>query len=250
MEVVKSQTYNCDIHGEYEERKLTIPTLDKVIIIKTCQKCDEENRKIEDLAEKAAEKERAENLANRKKFQAGISRRNLNKTFNDYKCNSPLQQKAKASCEKFVNDFPNSKNLLLLGSVGTGKTHLASAVVDSLVDTNECLIIKAIDLIRALKGSWSNESTDTEVGLIAKFSNLKLLVIDEVGTQFGSDTEKLFMFDIIDGRYQNVLPTILISNLDIDGLKEIIGERCLDRLREDGGSVVAFNWESQRGMKS
>ena len=72
-------------------------------------------------------------------------------------------------------------------------------------------------------------------------------MLDEVGSQFGSDTEKLFIFDIIDGRYQNMKPTILISNLDIDGIKDAIGDRCVDRLREGGGMMVAFNWGSQRG---
>ncbi len=75
---------------------------------------------------------------------------------------------------------------------------------------------------------------------------MDLLIIDEVGSQFGSDTEKLFIFEIIDGRYQEMKPTILISNLDINGIKESIGERCVDRLREGGGSMIAFNWESSR----
>ena len=78
------------------------------------------------------------------------------------------------------------------------------------------------------------------------FIGFDLLVIDEVGAQFGSDTEKLFIFDIIDGRYQDMKPTILISNLDIAGIKDVIGERCVDRLREGGGSMIAFNWESSR----
>lgn len=249
MEAVKPATYNCAKHGDYEATQFINPITKTPLTFTKCRKCESEVREAQEIDRARAEKQAKIDFANNKRLNAGISRRNINKTFDDYKCNSPLQQKAKASCQQFVNDFPNSKNLLLLGSVGTGKTHLASAVIDSLVNTNDCLIIKAIDLIRALKGSWSHDSNDTELSLIKKYSNLQLLIIDEVGTQFGSDTEKLFMFDIIDGRYQNVLPTILISNLDTNGLKEIVGERCLDRLREDGGSVVAFNWDSERGAK-
>jgi DNA replication protein DnaC len=73
------------------------------------------------------------------------------------------------------------------------------------------------------------------------------LIIDEVGVQFGSDTEKMIVFDIIDGRYSNMLPTILISNLALPDVKELIGERAIDRLREDGGVVVAMKWDSNRG---
>ena len=56
----------------------------------------------------------------------------------------------------------------------------------------------------------------------------------------------MFVFDVINGRYEEELPTVIISNLDVAGVKEIIGDRCIDRLRQDGGKVIAFDWESQR----
>ena len=71
--------------------------------------------------------------------------------------------------------------------------------------------------------------------------------VDEIGVQFGSDTEKMFIFEVLDGRYNKMKPTILISNLPISGIKECIGDRCIDRLREDGGKVIVFDFESQRG---
>ena len=134
----------------------------------------------------------------------------------------------------------------MVGGVGTGKTLLASAGIESIVDNNRCEMIKTIDVVRELKATWAKDSNQTEEGLIKYYSNLDLLVLDEVGSQFGSDTEKLFIFDIIDGRYQNMKPTIIISNLDIDGITDAIGERCVDRLREGGGMMVAFDWKSER----
>jgi len=101
-------------------------------------------------------------------------------------------------------------------------------------------------LVRSLKATWARDSETTEEKLINYYTKIDLLVVDEVGSQFGSDTEKLFIFDIIDGRYQNMKPTVLISNLDIDGIKDAIGERCVDRLREGGGMMVAFDWSSSR----
>ena len=44
-------------------------------------------------------------------------------------------------------------------------------------------------------------------------------------------------------------PTILISNLDINDLKEYITERVIDRMREGGGQKIVFNWESNRGQQ-
>ena len=177
---------------------------------------------------------------------AGISKRNIYKTFDDYICSTEGQHKAKNDVIKFKESFPCDKSLLFIGGVGTGKTLLVSALLDSLVDKYKCDISKVIDIIRHLKGTWKKDSEQSEEEILDYYIKLDLLVLDEVGSQFGSDTEKLFIFDIIDGRYQDMKPTILISNLDIDGVKKVIGERCIDRLREGGGSMIAFDWESSR----
>ncbi|CAH0649884.1 DNA replication protein DnaC [Pseudomonas sp. Nvir] len=75
---------------------------------------------------------------------------------------------------------------------------------------------------------------------------LDLLVIDEIGAQKGSEYELGLLHSIIDRRYQSVLPTVVISNLNADGLKSYIGDRALDRLRQNGGQQVGFTWESKR----
>jgi len=241
-------TGTCEKHGVYDYRYM--PFNNKFMVSEYCSKCADEDsaeRKLRD------EKEKAERDARRKKewrersrVNAGISKRNLYKTFNDYICTNEGQSKAKNDCERFVKEFPCEKSMIMVGGVGTGKTLLASAMLDSLVDNNRCEIIKVIDLIRHLKSTWNKDSESTEEDLIKHFVKLDLLILDEVGSQFGSDTEKLFIFDIIDGRYQDMKQTVLISNLDINGIKDVIGERCVDRLREGGGSMIAFDWKSSR----
>jgi DNA replication protein DnaC len=44
-----------------------------------------------------------------------------------------------------------------------------------------------------------------------------------------------------------VLPTILLTNLDTEALKDYLGERLVDRMREGGGRMVSFTWDSYRG---
>ncbi|EJF3060091.1 ATP-binding protein, partial [Escherichia coli] len=72
------------------------------------------------------------------------------------------------------------------------------------------------------------------------------LIIDEVGVQFGSDAEKLIMFEIINTRYEYMKPTILISNQSKDELSAFIGERVIDRMNDGGGCTLAFTWDSYR----
>jgi DNA replication protein DnaC len=56
----------------------------------------------------------------------------------------------------------------------------------------------------------------------------------------------MFIFDIIDGRYENILPTILISNQNIENIKTLIGDRVVDRLRSEGGQLLVLDGNSQR----
>ncbi|MNJ76306.1 DNA replication protein DnaC [compost metagenome] len=64
-----------------------------------------------------------------------------------------------------------------------------------------------------------------------------------------SDFELTTLFSIINGRYEQLRPTVVISNLGADQLPVAMGERCVDRLREGNLIVVPFDWESQRGKE-
>ncbi|MDP0953484.1 hypothetical protein Q6283_29845, partial [Klebsiella pneumoniae] len=66
-----------------------------------------------------------------------------------------------------------------------------------------------------------------------------------VGVQYGTDGEQTILFDILDRRYRDMQPTIILTNQDVKGLQEYIGERTFDRLREVS-RLVTFDWESYR----
>ena len=209
-------------------------------------------------AEHEIEKQRKREEAERAKFLQdlefrGVSLRNSDVRLKDIVAKNPKQQEAIDAMKLMATDINASKrtgNLILIGSVGTGKTMLTSGLVcDLVIDGCHPAIRRVIDIIRKMKNTWRKDSEITEDDLIRNLVGLDLLIIDEIGVQFGSDTEKMFIFDIIDGRYNKMKPTILISNLTMEGIKECIGERCIDRLREDGGKVIAFDFDSLRGRK-
>jgi DNA replication protein DnaC len=235
---------NCEKHGPYEEREVEI--LDLVIKQTQCPVCVKEDQEAIEEKRNAAEKERIESFKRSKRLKAGISKRNLYKDLRSYEVSTEGQRMALSKCFKYTADFPNVTNLLLLGDVGTGKTMLASGIVEALIDKWECRLIKVSELFREVKSTYSKDSELTERDVIDYFSEVPLLIIDEIGVQFNSDAEKLIISDVIDGRYQNMLPTVLISNLDNHGVENAIGKRAMDRLREGGGSMIPFNWESYR----
>lgn len=244
------ETAVCEYHGEFSF-KYADPLFGKILVHSVCTKCiSDRNDFIDAEVLRIDAKEKEEKLVNII-LARGVSKRNLYKTFDTYIAKTPEQAKAKALYQAFsksvCNGYPVS-NLIACGSVGTGKTHLASSAINEMTRARkDCEIIKIIDLIREFKNTWSHDNDETEEKFINYYTNIDALIIDEVGVQFGSDTEKMIIFDIIDGRYNNMLPTILISNLPLMDVKELIGDRAIDRLREDGGDVVAMQWPSHRG---
>ena len=239
---------HCETHGIFP---ITYKELmeGKYFKVAGCPACRDKNAlEAEESSVKQQQADQQERR-HRRLINAGVSKRLINKTFNDYVVSIPGQAKAKAKCEALARSLLKDEQvggLILSGGVGTGKTALCAAMANVLVDHKTVRITKTINLVRELKETWSKDSQATEKGLIKFYSTLDLLVIDEIGVQYGSDTERLFLFDIIDGRYNEMKPTVLISNLGIDSIKEAVGERIIDRLREDGGSLVAFDWDSHR----
>ena len=127
------------------------------------------------------------------------------------------------------------------------KTHLASAIVRTVAaDQCRALIIPAGDIVSIARASMVPGSGYTDRDVAVHLGSLDLLVIDEVGAQKGSEYELGLLHSIIDRRYQAVLPTVVISNLNAEGLKSYIGDRALDRLRQNGGQQVGFTWSSMR----
>lgn len=245
------QDATCQKHGSYPV-SFTEAFGGKYLIHSTCSKCvNERDAYIESEIEKRTREAKAKENED-KILNCGVSKRNLHKTFDAYIASTPEQTKAKALYKGFADSVCNdatAKSLIVCGSVGTGKTHLASSAVNQIVNNGKiCKLVKIIDLIRQFKSTWSKDSDSTEEGFLDYYTKIPALIIDEVGVQFGSDTEKMIIFDIIDGRYNNMLPTALISNLALPDVRELIGERAIDRMREDGGVVVAMSWESHRGL--
>lgn len=108
--------------------------------------------------------------------------------------------------------------------------------------------VTTLRMIRRIKASWGGEGRgEGEEGAIDAFVRPDVLILDEVGAQFGSETEKLLLFDVLNARYERRKSVLLLSNLEVAGVRSHLGERVFDRLREDGGRYVPFTWESHRG---
>jgi DNA replication protein DnaC len=235
----------CATHGEFVARCHWGNTWT------TCATCAAEA----DAKEQANVKARAhaERVARwqRKIGEAGIPERFRDRRLATYVAKLPKQQHALDFAKAYAADFDKicttGRSALFIGRPGTGKTHLAVGIgLDVMERGASVLFTTVMRAVRRVKDTWGRDSRETESEAIAALVFPDLLILDEVGVQYGSDTEKLLLFDILSERYDHRRPTILMSNLPIDEVSAYLGERVFDRLREDGGEFISFTWDSYR----
>lgn len=148
---------------------------------------------------------------------------------------------------KFSKIKANGGSMIFYGTCGTGKTHLACSIANKIVSDNagDVMYTKIYELTGSIKDTWSN-SDASESDVIKQYTDADLLIIDEVGVQFGSEAEQMILFRVLNKRYEDIKPTIIVSNLDDKGLDKYLGERIIDRMYEGGGGMIAFDWDSRR----
>ncbi|MBX9332799.1 ATP-binding protein, partial [Serratia marcescens] len=117
---------------------------------------------------------------------------------------------------------------------------------DLILRDKSVLIITVADIMSSMKGTFSGGSDTTEERLLQNLSTVDLLVIDEIGMQNESRYEKVIINQIVDRRSSSKRPTGMLSNLDLNGMNNLLGERVMDRMRLGSGLWVIFNWDSYR----
>lgn len=165
------------------------------------------------------------------------------------------KQRALSICRKYADKFDEHRDagraLMLMGEIGTGKTHLACAILQCIVrhDGSTGLIVTAESITQAVTDSFRSNSGPSKTDLFNELASVDLLVIDEVGMHTakpGKDFTPGLLHEVIDRRYQLIKPTILISNQKPEDLHTFIGPRAADRLRENEGLLAPFTWKSAR----
>lgn len=248
---IKSEIRNCKKHGDYESKLMKIPGSGSEIW-SPCKACCREEIAREDQAmREQAIKDQAAARARAAIGRTAIPKRFESRTLESYEAKNEGQQKALNSATRYAQNwqenFANGTSLIFTGNPGTGKTHLAVGLALKVIEQGgDALYTRVIELARAVKETYGSKGR-TEKQVINDFAKPDLLVIDEVGRQFGSDTEKMVMFEVINARYEQCKPTIIIANLQASQLESYIDPAALDRLREGGGRMVVFDWASQRG---
>lgn len=124
---------------------------------------------------------------------------------------------AKYTAEKFVRCYPletNGMGLLLTGSIGTGKTHLAIGILRALIEERGAtgLFFHFHDLIKKVQNSFNRNVAMTEREIMEPVFAAEVLVLDELGASKPSDWVFDQLAHILNTRYNERLTTIVTTN--------------------------------------
>ncbi|MRR32171.1 AAA family ATPase, partial [bacterium] len=118
--------------------------------------------------------------------------------------------------------------LILMGTYGCGKTHLAAAIANTCIEYGMGTIFLSVpDLLDWLRFSYSATDTSFEQRF-DEIRNVELLVLDDLGTQNSTAWAAEKLFQIIDYRYTHKLPLVITTNLHLEDLDDRIRSRLQD----------------------
>ncbi len=192
--------------------------------------------------------EREEKLQEEKRlahYRQTVPERFFKESIDTYRIDNSEKYNASNKTRLFVKAVKCRRftTLIFLGSVGTGKTHLACGII------RECggLYKLASSIVEEIRRAKSFKATETEADIFYNYGQTGLLIIDEIGRTMSTMDEQYMIYQIINERYNRKKPTVLISNKTKKDFLQYVGVATADRLTESA-EVVELMGVSYRAI--
>ncbi|MBR5767154.1 MAG: ATP-binding protein, partial [Clostridia bacterium] len=153
--------------------------------------------------------------------------------------------------KKYASGFSRSSpNILLMGGPGVGKTHIAVSVAGAVVDGgHETVFATAGGMISDFEYEHFHRGYDSETeSKTEKYLSCELLVIDDLGTEFGSTFSVSCMYNVINSRLNDKLPTFITTNLTSESIQARYDLRIYSRLLNEYDAIYLMGGDV-RGAK-
>lgn len=188
----------CEKHGKYQSEPIQL--FGRTISETGCPICTQE----EEAAEKKRQQEIAQELHRQDLINRGIEPEFFNATLDNYKAESPSEHEALRA----ARDMAEGKvsKILLLGSNGVGKTHLADALALQLNGVR----ITMFELSARIRAAFNRG--ESEIDVLNRFLKYQFIAIDEIGRTKGSEAEKNWISYFLDKCHTRGIRVMLISN--------------------------------------
>lgn len=155
---------------------------------------------------------------------------------------------------QFQDDPKLAPGLLLLGPTGTGKTWTAYGAVAAAVRAAwptrvggyrmpRWQALTHADLCASLRPRGRDYDPESE---LTKYRQLDLLMVDDLGAAKSTEFVEEASYRLVNGRYEDMRPSIFTSNLAPNELREAVGDRIASRLVESCVRVVLAGPDRRR----
>lgn len=152
--------------------------------------------------------------------------------------------------KRFIDKVPGvRKGILFIGACGSGKTHLAAAIGNAVIDKGYSVkFITADKLYKKVRSTYTSFEI-TENDILAPLEKCYLLIIDDVGTTAPTKWAKSVLHSLIDSRMNAEKPTIMTTNLTMKELSEELDSRTIDRIPEGfvTFTITASSYRKKKG---
>lgn len=210
------------------------------------EKKEQDRRKAEEeQAKKLSENERVKQL----RKASNYPEKQKTKTLENFVLIKGTETAFNAA-QRFIGKVPNvRKGILFIGACGSGKTHLAAAIGNSVLDKGYSVkFITAYDLYEQIMDTYTGfEKSEHDV--TNQLKTCYLLIIDDIGTTPPTKRAKAVLHSIIDSRMNREKPTILTTNLTMKELAEELDSRTIDRIPEGfvTFTITASSYRKKKG---
>ncbi len=154
-------------------------------------------------------------------YKEGYIRRNYqNKNFENFNT-SQVNRMAVEIIENYTREcIENSETngMIITGISGIGKTHLAAAIANKLTENGKIVLIGRLTMLLDKIKETFVDNTKSENELIELYSNIDMIIIDDLGTERISKWALEKLYTIIENRNENRLPIIITTRFDKNGL--------------------------------
>jgi DNA replication protein DnaC len=171
----------------------------------------------------------------------------LNCSFDNYNTNKKNEKTILNIKQCAVKEF--DKFIFIYGNPGTGKTHLSVSYLRErmFTDTRRMKFISVPKLLLEIRGAFNKDSEVTEQKIVDDYCKIPILVLDDLGTEKSSDFVLQCVYLILDSRYSSLLPTIITSNLNLEQISSIYGDRISSRIAS--GKIFLIDSDDYRITK-
>jgi DNA replication protein DnaC len=208
--------------------------------------CDKKKHFADIEAENLAQKKRLAEMRREHSFPSGSFLKNISLDKDDRE-NPKVSEAVRKYCSNFTKVIENSRNLVFMGEVGTGKTFFAAGILNAAIDEGyKCLFTSFPQEINEMANTYDKKE------YLENLKSYDFVVFDDFGVERETEFNLEQMYQIVNARYLVGKPTIFTTNMGNAAFadKSIDKQRIFSRIFEKADIIVVSGIDRRKTKKA